>query len=54
LASKDIRKLVQVPFDPSVGMSSEAGIPIVEADSSSDEAKAFMSLAQSIRELLPV
>lgn len=54
LQSKDMRKLAQVPFDPAVSIASEAGIPIVESNPSSDEAKAFFELAQSMREIHPV
>lgn len=54
LQSKDLRKLAQVPFDPGVSIASEAGIPIVESNPSSVEAKAFFDLAQSVRELHPV
>lgn len=53
LDSQKIPKLVEVPFNPSVGKGSEAGIPIVESYESSAEAQAFFTLAQKIRELLP-
>lgn len=51
--SKGINKLGQIPFNPSVGMACEAGIPIVEANSNGAEAQAFMKIADEIRELLP-
>jgi ATP-binding protein involved in chromosome partitioning len=51
--SKGINKLGQIPFNPSVGMACEAGIPIVEANSNGVEAQAFMKIADEIRELLP-
>ncbi|WP_374035180.1 Mrp/NBP35 family ATP-binding protein [Bdellovibrio bacteriovorus] len=52
--SKGINKLGEVPFNPSVGLACEAGIPIVEANSNGAEAQAFMKIADEIRELLPV
>lgn len=50
--SKGINKLAQIPFNPSVGMACEAGIPIVEANPAGVEAQAFMALAQEVREYL--
>lgn len=52
--SKGINKLGEVPFNPSVGLACEAGIPIVEANSNGAEAQAFMKIAEEIRDLLPV
>ncbi len=54
LQSKNILKLGEVAFNPSVGMASEAGIPVVESHSSGAEAKEFMRIASRLRELLPV
>lgn len=51
--SKGIQKLGEVPFNPSVGLTCEAGIPIVEANSSGAEAQEFMKIADRIREILP-
>ncbi len=51
--SKGIKKLGEVPFNPSVGLACEAGIPIVEANSNGAEAQAFLKIADQIRELLP-
>lgn len=53
IAAQGIPKLGEVPFNPSVGLACEAGIPIVEANSSGAEAQAFMKIADKIRELLP-
>lgn len=53
LSAKEMRKLVQVPFDPSVGIASEAGVPIVESDPNGAESKAFFELARLVRELHP-
>ncbi len=51
--SKGLKKLGEVPFNPSVGMACEAGIPIVEANSSGVEAQEFMKIADRVREMLP-
>jgi ATP-binding protein involved in chromosome partitioning len=51
LDSKKIKKLVEVPFHPHVSLGSEAGVPIVESNSSSAEAQAFFRLAEKIAEL---
>lgn len=51
--SKGIAKLGAVPFNPSVGLACEAGIPIVEANSNGAEAQEFMKIADRIREILP-
>lgn len=48
LESKQIRKLGEVPFNPSVSLGSEAGIPIVESNPSGAEAEAFRSIAKSL------
>lgn len=51
LKSKNIMKLVEIPFNPNVSLGSEAGVPIMESDSSSAEAKAFQELAKKVVEL---
>lgn len=48
LDSKRIAKLGEIPFNPSVSLGSEAGIPIVESNAGSPEAKAFMEIAEKI------
>ncbi|MNL71538.1 antiporter inner membrane protein [compost metagenome] len=53
-ASKNIAKLGEIPFNPSVGMACEAGIPIVEANTSGAEAQEFLKIADRLREILPV
>lgn len=50
--SKGMNKLGQIPFNPSVGMACEAGIPIVEANPAGAEAQAFMALAKEVQEYL--
>lgn len=52
--SKSIPKMGEVPFNPSVGLASEAGVPIVESHSQSAEAQEFLRIADRLRELLPV
>jgi ATP-binding protein involved in chromosome partitioning len=49
---KKIRKLGVVPFFPSVGLSSEAGVPVLESHSGDEEATAFESIASEIRALV--
>lgn len=53
IAAKNIAKLGEIPFNPSVGMAAEAGIPVVESHSQGAEAQEFLRLADRIRELLP-
>ena len=49
LDMKKILKIGEIPFNPSVSLSSEAGIPIVESSPNSIEAKAFLKVAEEIR-----
>jgi ATP-binding protein involved in chromosome partitioning len=51
---KKIKKMAEVPFNPSVSLGSEAGIPIVESHPASDEAQAFVKMATQIMELKPI
>ncbi|MEN0059110.1 MAG: P-loop NTPase, partial [Bdellovibrio sp.] len=51
--AKGMHKLGEVPFNPSVGLASEAGIPVVEAHSQGAEAQEFFRIADRIREVLP-
>jgi ATP-binding protein involved in chromosome partitioning len=48
LSEAGITKLGEVPFHPNVGLGCEAGIPVVESDPTSDEAKAFTAIAEVI------
>lgn len=50
IASKGIKKLVEVPFNPNVSLGSEAGVPIMESYADSAEAKAFQELAAKLVE----
>lgn len=52
--AKKITKLGEIPFHPHVALSSEAGIPIVESNPSSVEAKEFFKIADHLREVLKV
>jgi ATP-binding protein involved in chromosome partitioning len=54
IAAKGLAKLGEVPFHPSVGLASEAGVPIVESHKNSAEAQAFLQIAEQIRTRLPV
>lgn len=51
---RKIRKLGQIPFYPDIGMSGEAGIPLVISHSGHEEAQAFLRLADTIRNDLKV
>lgn len=50
--SKDMPILGEIPFNPSVGLACEAGIPVVEAHPHGLEAQAFMKIADRIHEVL--
>lgn len=49
LDAKKLTKLVEIPFNPSVSLGSEAGVPIVESNSSGVEAQAFKTLAEKMK-----
>ena len=51
LDSKKLTKLAEIPFNPSVSMGSEAGIPIAESNTSGVEGQCFAELAKKISEL---
>lgn len=53
MASKSIPKLGEIPFNPSIGLSCEAGIPIVESNKTGAEAQEFFKIADRLREILP-
>lgn len=52
LDSQKIPKLGEVPFNPSVSLGSEAGIPVVESHAQGPEAKAFLKIAETLRQRL--
>ncbi|MBN8538568.1 MAG: Mrp/NBP35 family ATP-binding protein [Deltaproteobacteria bacterium] len=50
--AKHIKKIGEVPFNPSIGMASEAGIPVIETHPESAESKEFEAIAIRISELV--
>ena len=52
LANKGIKKLAEIPFNSSVSLGSEAGVPIMESYTDSTEAKAFQELAAKLVETI--
>lgn len=48
LETHGIPKLAQIPFHPHVGLSSEAGIPIVDSHPQSEVAQAFLKVAEQL------
>jgi ATP-binding protein involved in chromosome partitioning len=52
LKTKNLLKLAEVPFNPSVSLGSEAGIPIVESHATSAEALAIKEIATKLKELV--
>ena len=53
IQKKDLRKLACIPFNPSIGLSSEAGVPLSESHSDSVEGQEFSKLAERLIELVP-
>lgn len=49
LDGQKISKLGEVPFNPSVSLGSEAGIPVVESHPAGAEAQAFVKIAAQIQ-----
>lgn len=49
--AKKLKKLAQIPFNPSVSLGSEAGVPIVESHPTSPEAKALFELADLVQRI---
>lgn len=50
IAGQKLIKIGEVPFNPSVGLASEAGIPVVESHPTSPEARAFFDIAAKVAE----
>jgi ATP-binding protein involved in chromosome partitioning len=48
LDAKRIKKLAQIPFYPQIGMTSEAGMPLVISAPQSEETKIFLDLADTV------
>ncbi len=51
---KKILKLGRIPFYPEIGVSAEAGVPLVESHSGEAEAKVFSELAAQLEKLVPL
>ncbi len=54
LDAKKIPKIGEVPFNPSVSLAGEAGIPIVESNPKSIEAEVFFKAAEKLQTLLKI
>jgi ATP-binding protein involved in chromosome partitioning len=54
LDAKKIAKLGEIPFNPTISLASEAGVPLVESHPQSLEAKVFFSIADQLREKFPI
>ncbi len=48
LGEKRLDKLVEIPFEPQIGLGSEAGVPVVESHKESATAQIFLKLADQI------
>ena len=48
LKTKNLKKLATIAFDPALGITTEAGIPLMESDEDSVVGKSFKSLAKEI------
>jgi ATP-binding protein involved in chromosome partitioning len=53
LSGKKIKKLAQIPFLPAIGLSAEAGVPVLESHSDDEEAQAFTQLAADLIRIIP-
>ena len=52
LKEKKIDKLAVIPFHPHVGLSCEAGVPLLESQPDSEEGKALLLLAEKVKSYL--
>lgn len=52
LSQRGLRKLGRIPFHPSVGLASEAGLPVLESSPQTPEAEAFRVLSREVIGLL--
>ena len=52
LKEKKVEKLAVIPFHPHVGLSCEAGVPLLESHPNSEEGKAILSLAEKVKNYL--
>ncbi|MCZ0932446.1 MAG: Mrp/NBP35 family ATP-binding protein [Oligoflexia bacterium] len=52
LKEKKVDKLAVIPFHPHVGLSCEAGVPLLESQPDSEEGKAISLLAEKVKKYL--
>ena len=52
LKEKKVEKLTEIPFHPHVGLSCEAGVPLLESYPDSEEGKAISNLAEKVKTYL--
>lgn len=52
LKEKKVDKLAVIPFHPHVGLSCEAGVPLLESQPNSEEGKAILLLAEKVKKAL--
>ena len=52
LREKNIEKLCAIPFHPHIGLSGEAGVPLLESYPDSKEGKAILLLAEKVQKYL--
>ena len=52
LTEKKIDKLTVIPFHPHIGLSCEAGVPLLESQPDSEEGKAILALAEKVKKYL--
>ena len=52
LKEKKVNKLAEIPFHPHVGLSCEAGVPLLESQPDTEEGKAILTLAEKVKKYL--
>lgn len=52
LQEKKVEKLSAIPFHPHVGLSCEAGVPLLESQPDSEEGRAISQLAEKVKQYL--
>jgi ATP-binding protein involved in chromosome partitioning len=52
LEAKHLKKIGQLPFNPSISMASESGIPLMESYPDSEEGLVFKEIARQVIEKL--
>lgn len=53
MKSQGIKKMGEIPFNPSLGLSCEAGVPLVESHGTTPVALEFLRMAEAIRVQFP-